>query len=195
MTKHFPTVPVDGALRAAQYATSNAVRPLALVVDDDPMITATLSAILSGSGLAAMTASDGLVALDTALLIPPEILISDLAIPGINGFDLALEVTRAARDCDVILFAPHASAANLHANMRAAQRSFTVLIKPVHPADLLEAVFVLLSGRGLCITQPRPWHAQHAYDFLSSTRVITDTYPAPSNVTLRHRPRAGTPVA
>lgn len=195
MTNHFSTVPIGRALRAAGHASPKRVRPLALVVEDEPILRNTLSAILSGSGLSALTARDGPEGLETARLIPPEVLISDLTIPGINGFDLALAVTRATPDCDVILFASFASAADLNADMRAAGRSFTVLLKPVHPADLLDAVFALLSRRGLPLNPPTTFPSSGLYDLLSSARVESELFPASCHVSLRHRLRERTPVA
>jgi DNA-binding response OmpR family regulator len=191
MAKHFSTVPVDGALRAARHTGSDRIRPLALIVDDDPLITATLAAILCGSGLSALTAHDGLAAFDTALVIPPEILISDLVIPGMDGFELALKITAAAPDCDVILFAGPAAGFNLGGAMRGLKREFTVLAKPVHPADLLDAVFTLLARRGSMAEMPRACRSPSPYDFLAS-RLASDSYSAAANVRRRLRPRFGT---
>lgn len=189
MTTHFPTVPVEGALRAAQVSSSDRVRPLALIVDDDAMITGTLAAILYGSGLAAITARNGLAALETARVIPPEILIADSAMAGLNGLDLAVEVTRASPDCEVILFAGHVINFSLSERIRRTGREFLVMVKPVHPADLLEAVFRLLSRRGHRVIVPKISRAPGIYDFLSSARESHDTFPTTCNVTRRLRGR------
>ena len=195
MTTHFPTVPVDGALREALLEPTDCIRPLALVVDDDPIITSTLAAILHGSGLAALTAANGLAALDTALLIPPEILIADLAMPGMNGFDLALEVTRFTPDCGVILFEGHNCGFNPAAKVRNPRCDFMALLKPVHPTDLLDAVFKLLDRRGHPLRAPKPFRSPSLYDFLSSTRLSGDVYPASCNLSRRQRLRPSSVLA
>jgi DNA-binding response OmpR family regulator len=192
MTKHFSTIPVDGTLRAAaQIANSDRLRPLALVVDDDPLITSTLAAILNGSGLAVMTAHDGPSALDTARLIPPEILISDLVIPGMDGFELALQITAATSDCEVILFAGNTTGFNLGTLMRSLKRDFTILAKPVHPADLLDAVFALLTRRGIPAETPSAFKSPASDNFVTS-RVTFGSWSTTTNVKHRLGPRPGT---
>lgn len=195
MSTHFPTVPVEGALRAARGSSSDRVRPLALIVDDDAMITGTLAAILNGSGLAAITARNGLAGLETARVIPPEILIADSAMPGLGGLDLAVEITRFSPDCEVILFAGHGINFSLSERMRRTGREFLVMAKPVHPADLLQAVFRLLSRRGHRVIVPKISRAPGMYDFLSTARASHDMFPTTCNVTRRLRERSATHLA
>ena len=148
MTTHFATVPVELALRNVEACAIERPLPLVLVVDDEPLIAETLAAILNNSGLAALTAPDGLAALEIARLMPPEILISDVAMPRMNGFDLAVEITKAIPDCDVILFSGQANSSDLEAMNQAIGGSFVTLVKPVHPADLLASVYERLGPRG-----------------------------------------------
>jgi CheY-like chemotaxis protein len=148
MSTHFPTVPVEVARQNISSTDTERVLPLVLVVDDEPLIAETLAAILNNSGLAALTAPDALAALEIVHLTPPEMLISDVAMPGMNGFDLAIEVTKAIPDCEIILFSGQATPSEMEAMNRAAGRDFVTLIKPVHPADLLARVYERLSPRG-----------------------------------------------
>ncbi len=69
-------------------ADTSAYRPVVLVVDDESAIADTLTEILSRSGYAAMTAYDGNEALETALVTPPEMLITDVILPGMSGIEL-----------------------------------------------------------------------------------------------------------
>jgi CheY-like chemotaxis protein len=59
-----------------------------LIVDDEPSIRATLSQILTENGYGARSAGDGLSALDEIHREAPEVLISDLNMPGMSGFEL-----------------------------------------------------------------------------------------------------------
>ena len=156
MSTHFPTVPVELARQNASPAGIERVLPLVLVVDDEPLIAETLAAILNNSGLAALTAPDALAALEIAQLIPPEMLISDVAMPGMNGFDLAIEVTKAIPDCEIILFSGQATSGEMEALNHAAGRDFVTLVKPVHPADLLKRVYERLNSRGFAIPPKTP---------------------------------------
>ena len=90
MTMHFATVPVDWAPREARLTNRDRSRPVALVVNDDPIIASTVAAILNGNGFAALAATKAASALETARLINPEIIVADLALTGMGGFDLAL---------------------------------------------------------------------------------------------------------
>jgi DNA-binding NtrC family response regulator len=121
-------------------AHSNAHRPRVLVVDDEAVIADTLAEILSLSGFPAIAAYDGNGALGAALLQPPEMLITDVALPGMNGIDLAITVKRVYPDCKILLFSGHASTADLLASARQAGYRFTLLTKPVAPQEILAAV-------------------------------------------------------
>ena len=59
-----------------------------LVVDDEPIILETMSAILKGEGFAVRTAEDGFAALVTLRQTPPDVVISDLRMPNMSGFEL-----------------------------------------------------------------------------------------------------------
>lgn len=120
--------------------TTEKHRPVVLVVDDEQVIADTLAAILSKNGFAPLTAYDGKSALEIASVIPPEILISDVVMPGMTGIELAIAVVENVPDCKVLLFSGQASTVDLLAEARAAGRDFTTLMKPIHPTDLLARI-------------------------------------------------------
>jgi DNA-binding response OmpR family regulator len=125
-------VPMTGGDRA--------YRPVVLVVDDECTIADTLTEILKRSGFNAIAAYDGPSALDTALLNPPQVLITDVFLPGMNGIDLAISMRRIFTDCKVILFSGNAATSPLMASAMRAGHNFVLLTKPVHPADMLAHV-------------------------------------------------------
>jgi CheY-like chemotaxis protein len=65
-----------------------------LVVDDEPLILETMSAILEGEGYVVRTAEDGFAALMALRETPPDIIISDLRMPNMSGFELLAVVRR-----------------------------------------------------------------------------------------------------
>ena len=65
-----------------------------LVVDDEPVILQTLGAILEGSGHQVRTAADGFIALKLLRETLPDLIISDLRMPGMSGFELLSIVRR-----------------------------------------------------------------------------------------------------
>jgi CheY-like chemotaxis protein len=134
MSRTFPTVP----LQQVPPMTSDIYRPVVLVVDDESVIADSLSDILKRSGYAAITAYDGEAALEAALTTPPEVLISDVVLPGMNGIELAITMRRIFPDCKVILSSGQSSSSRLLANADGAGHRFLFLNKPVHPKVLLE---------------------------------------------------------
>lgn len=137
MNKKFPTVSLRDVPSQIEENRSGEHRPLVLVVDDESVIADTLAEILSRSGYNAMAEYDGDSALETALLSPPEMLITDVVLPGMTGIELAITVRRIFPDCKIILFSGQASTADLLASARADGHQFTLLNKPLHPQDLL----------------------------------------------------------
>lgn len=128
-------------------ADTSEYRPVVLVVDDESAIANTVTEILSRSGFAAMAAYDGTDALETALLTPPELLVTDVILPGMSGIELAITIKRIFPDCKILLFSGQAATADLLANARSEGHNFTLLTKPVHPKELLERVTATLRPR------------------------------------------------
>jgi len=140
----------------------SAAQSLVLIVDDERNIADTLSIILSRNGFATMTAYDGVSALESARTIPPDIVISDVAMPGMSGVQLAIRLTQVVPECKIILFSGQASTVDLLEKARQDGYYFNTLTKPVHPKEMLRHVSECLAGRpvssdfamGLC---PSPY--------------------------------------
>lgn len=137
--KIFPTVPLKDVPSDLE-SKSGGHRPVVLVVDDESVIADTLAEILTRSGYKGVAQYDGDSALETALLNPPEMLITDVVLPGMTGIELAISVRRIFPECKIILFSGQASTADLLANARADGHHFMLLNKPLHPQDLLARV-------------------------------------------------------
>ncbi|GGO41521.1 DNA-binding response regulator [Streptomyces daqingensis] len=65
-----------------------------LVVDDDPTVTEVVAGYLDRSGFTVDRAADGLAALDRAHTAPPDLVVLDLMLPGLDG----LKVCRKLRE-------------------------------------------------------------------------------------------------
>jgi len=115
--------------------------PTVLVVDDEKVIADTLSIILARHGFLVETAYNAESALERAHRVSPDLLLSDVMLgPGLDGMQLALELTKSHRDCKVILFSGHTSTHDLIERAHHLGRAFMCLSKPLHPADLLGAI-------------------------------------------------------
>jgi DNA-binding NtrC family response regulator len=116
------------------------LKPAVLVVDDESVIANTLAEILNRSGYMAATAYDAEEALDLALSWPPQVLITDVVLPGENGLDLAVSISRIFPDCKVLLFSGQAHTRDLMALPKYRGHNFELIGKPIHPSVLLERV-------------------------------------------------------
>ncbi|MBV9577205.1 MAG: response regulator transcription factor [Chloroflexi bacterium] len=63
-----------------------------LIVDDEPAVRDALRALVGGWGFAVSTAASGPAAIDTAAREQPDLVILDLAMPGMHGIDVCLRL-------------------------------------------------------------------------------------------------------
>ena len=143
----FPTTPIAEVPMSELFNGNHPYRPMVLVVDDECSIADTLAEILKRSGYQAKTAYDGPSALEVALLTPPDVLITDVVLPGMNGIELAIDMRRIFPDCKVILFSGNAATSSMLASATGAGHNFTLLNKPVHPKTMLAHVSECVRSR------------------------------------------------
>jgi CheY-like chemotaxis protein len=65
-----------------------------LVVEDDPLVLETTAAIVRSFGFSVRTAEDGFVALKILREVLPDIILTDLRMPGMSGFEMLSIVRR-----------------------------------------------------------------------------------------------------
>lgn len=107
------------------------------VVDDELSIAKSLATILQHHGYAARFFTDPLEALESIQIDRPDLLISDVVMPLLSGIDLAIQAKSRCSDCKILLFSGQASTHDLLREARKQGHHFTVLSKPIHPAELL----------------------------------------------------------
>jgi CheY-like chemotaxis protein len=111
-----------------------------IVVDDEPVIAHTLVDILQGEGCDALALSSGPAAIASARLIQPDVVISDVAMPGMSGIETAEAIREFLPACRIILFSGQASTLDLMHQARAAGKQFELLSKPIRPNVLLSTL-------------------------------------------------------
>src|SRR5258706_10706053 len=72
-----------------------------LVVDDEPDITGLVAYHLAKTGYRVITAANGREALDLARSDHPDLVVLDVMLPGLSGFDVLAELRRRAETKDV----------------------------------------------------------------------------------------------
>jgi two-component system response regulator MprA len=116
-----------------------------LIVDDDYGLRATLQAVLEDEGYTVTTAVDGLDALAKLEGETPGLILLDLGMPRLDGYDLAEELVRRG-------LRPAVPVVVLTADGRAAEKAARIgaddwLAKPFAVDRLLAQVRRLLAGR------------------------------------------------
>jgi CheY-like chemotaxis protein len=116
------------------------VRIRIIVADDEPLIATTLVEILGIGGFDAEAVSDGLAAIERARTIRPDILLSDVQMPNMNGIEAAKKIRGFLPNCRIVLLSGHVETGELLKRARAEGHEFEVLTKPIGPEDLLSAL-------------------------------------------------------
>jgi CheY-like chemotaxis protein len=117
--------------------TSNKPKRRVLVVDDEQVIADTLSIILNKAGFDASPVYTGTAAVESARNNHPDLIISDVIMPDMNGIEAAIQIRSFLPGCKILLFSGQAATADLLESARAKGHEFEILAKPVHPQDLL----------------------------------------------------------
>jgi CheY-like chemotaxis protein len=118
----------------------NKNRPRALVVDDAPDVTEMIATFLQHAGYDAVMAFSAAEALETAQAEQFEVIISDIGMPGMNGYDLAIALRALPGYRDVPLIA--VTGFSMYDDRgRALQSGFNAhMTKPINPMSLLDLI-------------------------------------------------------
>jgi len=126
-----------------------------LVVDDDDDIRLLLEELLRGAGYAVETAQDGRVALRAFHAHPADVVVLDLSMPELDGFE-TLERLRDLSDVPVILLTARSGEIDKVRGFRSGADDYVV--KPFGRQELLARIEALLRRA------PEPTHLEHYED-------------------------------
>jgi DNA-binding NtrC family response regulator len=124
---------------ADQYSDQprNPKKTVVMVVDDEPIIRETIIEILQDEGFDALGMSNAAHALLWIERIQPDIVLSDIVMPGMNGIDMAVQLITILPTCRIILFTGHPSAPDLLQKASTQGYTFEVFSKPIDPNRLI----------------------------------------------------------
>jgi CheY-like chemotaxis protein len=114
-------------------------RSLVFVVDDEPAIAMSAALVLCSVGVDARAFTDPLAALQAAQTEPPNLLLSDVVMPGLNGYELCARVVKHCPQCKVLLFSGNPGARDNYATTLI-EKSLDILPKPIPPERLMNVV-------------------------------------------------------
>jgi chemosensory pili system protein ChpA (sensor histidine kinase/response regulator) len=124
-------------------------RPLALVVDDSITVRRVMERFLQRNGMRVVTAKDGLDAISALSEHKPDIILLDIEMPRMDGYEFAKHVRNDERVSDVPIIMITSRVGDKH-RARAIEIGVNdYLGKPYQDSRLLEAIQRLLEERGI----------------------------------------------
>jgi two-component system alkaline phosphatase synthesis response regulator PhoP len=118
-----------------------------LIVEDDPSVLRSTSYILEKEGYDVLTAQNGLEGLKKARDSNPDLLILDVMLPGIDGFEIchSLRGEPETADLTILMFSAKGQEADKATGLKMGADDY--LAKPVDRIVLLDKVASLLAAR------------------------------------------------
>jgi DNA-binding NtrC family response regulator len=116
-----------------------------LIVDDEKIIRESLAAIFTSHGYVSKVAFSAEQAIEIIADWQPDLAILDVALPKMNGIDLAIALKTSHPACRVLLFSGQPGTIDLIADAAEDGHPFEIVAKPVHPTVLLDRAADLLS--------------------------------------------------
>lgn len=116
-----------------------------LIIDDSPTEVYKLTTILEKNGYSVEVAETGDQGLEMAKASPPDLILMDVVMPGLNGFQATRQLSRAKETADipVVIVSTKDQATDKVWGMRQGARAY--LVKPIAEKQLLSAIGEALS--------------------------------------------------
>ena len=112
-----------------------------IIEDETPMRTA-LADLLTGEGYRALTAADGESGLEKALAEKPDLILLDIMMPKLDGFEVCAELRRLANEMPVLMLTAKGQIEDRVTGLDAGADDY--LVKPFSTEELLARVRALL---------------------------------------------------
>ncbi len=123
---------------AGSGTESQTSAPRILVVDDETLIADTIVQILNRNGFIAEAAYSGVQAIELAKRHCPELVLSDVMMPHVDGVESAIQIREACPHTRIVLFSGQAATVEILARARQRGHEFELLPKPIHPTQLIK---------------------------------------------------------
>lgn len=131
-----------------------AKRARIVVVDDEVCIADSLAIIFRNSGYEAVGYYDGDTALEACRAEAPDLLLTDVMMPGMDGIELAMLMRKECPCCRILLISGLGTSFDLLEQAERRGFHFEILEKPTPPDELLKRIAAEL-GRGSPLPFPK----------------------------------------
>ena len=160
------------ALREVPGPRESATPARILVVDDDDEARRGLAVLLRGDGFSVSCAEDGEAALAEARLAPPDVVLTDLRMPKMDGVSLCQRLHEIDADLPVILMTAFDDRESVLGGLRAGLHDY--LVKPLQYEEVLWSVERAIEQRGVKRERERlRLHSEELYRALNERLVLT----------------------
>jgi CheY-like chemotaxis protein len=154
-------------------------RARVVIADDHPRVLEAATTILSHTCDVVAAVGDGASALDAAARLQPDVVVLDIAMPGLDGFRTASRMRSSGSDARIVFLSNHAGEEFVLAGMSRGASAFVAKVRM--NVDLPAAVGHVHEGRsfvpsaGLLPRLPRPAHRRHDLQIYSSDASLIDS--------------------
>ncbi len=124
-------------------------RPIAMVVDDSITVRRVMERFLDRNGMRVITAKDGIDAISVLQEQKPDIILLDIEMPNMDGYDFATHVRNDQRVSDVPIIMITSRVGDKHRARAIEIGVDDYLGKPYQDSQLLESIRRLLEERGI----------------------------------------------
>jgi len=149
-----------------------------LVVDDEPVIREGLTRILERDGFAVETAKNGHAAIELLQQKQFELVITDLKMPGMSGFEVLNAVKILQPDSPVIMITGFATVETAVEAMKNGTMDY--IVKPFNPEQILEKVHKAMEEKNTSVEEiylKKEIDCHHGFDqFVGESREMQKVY-------------------
>ena len=151
-TVRLPAMPVDqrvaaGRRAAERYNASSPGEFSVLIVDDNRDATDSMAMLLAMEGYDVRVAYDGPQALDSVRTARPDVILLDIGLPGMDGFQVAERVRADPENSSIVMVAVSGYGQEEHRSRSTQAGCDHHLVKPIEPAVVSELLASLHSTR------------------------------------------------
>jgi CheY-like chemotaxis protein len=154
-------------------------KPRVLVADDNALILSNVSSLLAGNFDLVAAVTDGRQALDASRRLDPDVVVLDVTMPGLDGFQTARELTRSGSRAKIVMLTMHLSNEHVAAAVDAGANGYVTKMRMM--SDLERAIDHVVAGRlfmpsltSLLSIAPTPGLGRHAVQFGSNDHAFQD---------------------
>jgi chemosensory pili system protein ChpA (sensor histidine kinase/response regulator) len=135
------------SVKAVKRAAKEVAKPRAMVVDDSLTMRKVLGRLLEREGYEVLVAKDGMDAMQMLQQTTPDIILTDIEMPRMDGFGLSRNIRDDARTKDTPLIMISSRTADKHRSLAREIGVNAFFGKPVADDDLVDTMKELLSNK------------------------------------------------